>query len=363
MFNRIGTVAALFVLAAGSARATLQVNSFDTALYGRWWHVTSYHVQDDLLAGPNDNTFLMPEGIAFRNNLLYVSGDAGQYYTDSRLARYQAPPGGILTYNGFVQITSQWGPDGLTFNDLAGYGSGANDIVTVEKDPAPGAGVVDLTSGNLSNVLAVSAADAVSAIATGGFAAVDDAGAAATLVFFDDGFAPTGVTFAVAPGTRGLAYVSPAFAEFLTGTPVADGAFVTLTRANPGNAINVYDLAGNAIGGQQDLPVEPRARIPIGGGFYITKPAFGGVEGIAVDEVGQVIYIADRDNSMVHVLTPGTWVGDLDNDGDVDLADLAILLANYGTTGGATYQDGDLDGDGDVDLGDLALMLANYGRS
>jgi len=53
--------------------------------------------------------------------------------------------------------------------------------------------------------------------------------------------------------------------------------------------------------------------------------------------------------------------GDLDGDGDVDLSDLAQLLANYGVTSGATYEMGDIDGDGDVDLSDLAALLANYG--
>ncbi len=55
--------------------------------------------------------------------------------------------------------------------------------------------------------------------------------------------------------------------------------------------------------------------------------------------------------------------GDLDGDGDVDLADLAQLLANYGTTSGAVYEDGDLDDDGDVDLADLAALLAVYGTT
>jgi photosystem II stability/assembly factor-like uncharacterized protein len=53
--------------------------------------------------------------------------------------------------------------------------------------------------------------------------------------------------------------------------------------------------------------------------------------------------------------------GDLDGDGDVDLSDLATLLAHYGTAAGATYEDGDLDGDGDVDLADLAALLSVYG--
>ena len=53
--------------------------------------------------------------------------------------------------------------------------------------------------------------------------------------------------------------------------------------------------------------------------------------------------------------------GDLDGDLDVDLSDLAQLLAHYGTPSGATYEEGDLDGDGDVDLSDLAALLAVYG--
>jgi hypothetical protein len=53
--------------------------------------------------------------------------------------------------------------------------------------------------------------------------------------------------------------------------------------------------------------------------------------------------------------------GDLDYDGDVDLPDLAQLLAHYDTTGGARYEYGDLDLDGDVDLSDLAALLAVYG--
>ncbi len=54
-------------------------------------------------------------------------------------------------------------------------------------------------------------------------------------------------------------------------------------------------------------------------------------------------------------------LGDLDGDGDVDLNDLAQMLANYGTPEGATYEDGDIDGDGDVDLADLGVLLGNYG--
>jgi len=52
--------------------------------------------------------------------------------------------------------------------------------------------------------------------------------------------------------------------------------------------------------------------------------------------------------------------GDVDQDGDVDLADLTQLLAHYGESG--PNIPGDFDFDGDVDLKDLTVMLANYGR-
>ena len=55
-------------------------------------------------------------------------------------------------------------------------------------------------------------------------------------------------------------------------------------------------------------------------------------------------------------------LGDIVLSGDVNLADLSMLLANYGMTSGATHGDGDLDADEDVDLSDLAILLAVYGE-
>lgn len=55
--------------------------------------------------------------------------------------------------------------------------------------------------------------------------------------------------------------------------------------------------------------------------------------------------------------------GDLDEDADCDLQDLAYQLANFGRTEGATYAAGDLDCDHDVDLEDLTILLSNFGET
>ncbi len=50
--------------------------------------------------------------------------------------------------------------------------------------------------------------------------------------------------------------------------------------------------------------------------------------------------------------------GDLDGDNDTDQADLGILLADWGCSGGDCP--GDLDGDGDTDQSDLGVLLADW---
>lgn len=56
---------------------------------------------------------------------------------------------------------------------------------------------------------------------------------------------------------------------------------------------------------------------------------------------------------------PEPCPGDANGDGAVDLADLNLVLANFGST----TSDGDVNGDGVVDLADLNLVLANFGTT
>ena len=57
---------------------------------------------------------------------------------------------------------------------------------------------------------------------------------------------------------------------------------------------------------------------------------------------------------------PTPCTGDLDGDGDTDLADLGILLADFGCVLPGPCS-GDLDNDGDTDLADLGILLADFG--
>ena len=63
------------------------------------------------------------------------------------------------------------------------------------------------------------------------------------------------------------------------------------------------------------------------------------------------------------VALPCEIEGDIDRDGDVDVHDLAELLANYKTADWVWPREGDVDGDADVDISDLGALLANYGEA
>ena len=57
------------------------------------------------------------------------------------------------------------------------------------------------------------------------------------------------------------------------------------------------------------------------------------------------------------VTVPEPCVGDVNGDDAVDLADLNLVLANFGQD----TDDGDADGSGTVDLADLNIVLGNFG--
>ena len=68
---------------------------------------------------------------------------------------------------------------------------------------------------------------------------------------------------------------------------------------------------------------------------------------------------------MAYTLFASRCPEDFNGDGQIDLADLALLLAAYGSCYGDAVYDPklDLDNDGCIGLSDLARLLAVYGTS
>ena len=87
------------------------------------------------------------------------------------------------------------------------------------------------------------------------------------------------------------------------------------------------------------------------------------------------VFAVGPDSNSNGLMDPCECPGDLNKDWIVDQADLGLLLANWGCTGGLGYEPsqkpcpgaltaccGDLDADGDVDQADLGVMLQNFGN-
>jgi hydroxyacylglutathione hydrolase len=93
-----------------------------------------------------------------------------------------------------------------------------------------------------------------------------------------------------------------------------------------------------------------------------SKPACRGLVGGAVGGVGTLRRAAIAAGVFAFALIGGSahaqcGVGDINDDGTVDSADLAVLLGGWSSEGSP----GDLDGNGTVDASDLSVLLASWG--
>lgn len=131
------------------------------------------------------------------------------------------------------------------------------------------------------------------------------------------------------------------------------------------NTIWSFEYVGGVVTNftNRTTELDPPGILSIGSITSFGEDAYGEI--YIVDQGGEVFKIlpaagiVDGNGNGVADSCEGTVCGgDLDGDGDTDLGDLGILLADFGCAGQCS---GDLDGDGDTDLGDLGIVLANFG--
>jgi hypothetical protein len=181
---------------------------------------------------------------------------------------------------------------------------------------------------------------------------------ATTLAGTLSGMPPTNLEVGLACDSAGHFFVHDVASDkIFTGTGMAMTTSITLTRDTNFSQGMTIDWSRDNQGYHAAIGNNP--------GFYshlyrfntaLTTWTDAGTFGVAdgtfpTVEAGDLAILPD---------TGGDCVGDINADGHVDLADLAILLAHFGA-GGATPADGDLNGDHSVDLADLAVLLANFG--
>jgi hypothetical protein len=182
------------------------------------------------------------------------------------------------------------------------------------------------------------------------------------------------VVFFFAPGyfsirhdpRMGLTPPTVALSSPTAGQTYAGGTTVPIAwSANATHGLRSFDIQASTDGGRtwhlvvRELPATATS-------FAWRLPASTGIPDVRVRVIARdQRFQNSAADSGVFAITPsdGTVPGDVDGDGDVDLADLSMLLTAFGScTGDPDYNAGaDFNNSGCVDLSDLAVLLANFG--
>lgn len=130
-----------------------------------------------------------------------------------------------------------------------------------------------------------------------------------------------------------------------------------------------------AFGDHQTITIPALEGSSIEGGQFVFVEVVGDRSGpLGVYEVQYTFETADEpipgagpaETLMLSVsmeLVASSCPADVNGSGGVDLADLNLVLGNFGLASGATMGDGDASGDGSVDLADLNIVLGGFGSA
>ncbi len=197
---------------------------------------------------------------------------------------------------------------------------------------------------------------------------------AADIRYFADGLAMTTGANPTLNRAIGFCRVDQNWTTSQTGRPAGNFFNTTVVRPDgttvPYNAgVSRFDVAGAASVAKGDAPIGADGVVDLDDLNYILAN-FGDWNDLEVAQnidlscdMNGDLRVDGADVAALFCCAWGAPQGDLDFDGDVDISDLASLLANFGSTSGAGYENGDIDFDGDVDISDLAGLLANFGSS
>lgn len=309
------------------------------------------------IAGGVAHTF-RPGTIIPANGKLYVSPDVGAFR-----ARTSGPGAGqrLPVQGGYSGHLSNFGE---ALELIAADGSTVATIATPSM-PSPAQQFLRITE-----IMYHPADPSAEEIADG----FDDADSFEFIELQNTGLAPldlagvaftAGIAFAfaggtLAPGAYAVLASNPAAFAARYGAGISIAGTYSGNLSNGGETIKFDDATGSTI---HDFAYDDD-----GPGWYA-----------ATDGMGPSLVVRDVTAALASWSEPAAWrasyagggspgssdllPGDLDNNGRVDLGDLAIVQAHLGTLSGATRAMGDVNGDGAVNRADAALVAGSFGRS
>ena len=147
------------------------------------------------------------------------------------------------------------------------------------------------------------------------------------------------------------------------GSLYAEGSVLGIWNGGT-QAIAVNGGAITAQGGEQAINIYGTPMITLPTAYtYWTNTEATAPGGVGIKVPDGIAYSYDNNQKYVKIQTTVFRPEDINGDGDVNVLDLSILLANFGKSGAEiTVARADINGDGDVNVLDLSRLLAEFGK-